>query len=73
MIVLFEGGGPANGMFHSIADKDELRVATPDMIEEGVAAFYTVERAPLSEFHRAATASFAGIRPSAASLLDVIV
>ena len=72
MIVQFEGGGPAQGLFKSVdTGLDEIRVGTPEMVAEGMAAFYIVTNKEYNSQYRKtmATASFAGMRKSAASLI----
>ncbi len=73
MIVMFIGGGPAGGMYRNIdTRKTEVRVATPEMVKEGKAAFYIVSgKEPVPGLRAtAAVASFSGVRDCAASLLD---
>ncbi len=73
--IMFEGGGPAQGVFRSISHpKDEVRVATPELLQAGEAAFYAVESpAVIGPGHKGAVARFVGVRPCAASLLDLMV
>jgi hypothetical protein len=76
MIVMFTGGGPAKGMYKNFPDNTkELRVATTEMVAEGMCALYEVtEASPIGpEGKMAASAVFRGTKPSAASLLDMIV
>ena len=74
MIVLFVGG-PAQGLFQNIPNKDEIRVATTSMLDKEKAAFYYVrdkERDPSLRVTKA-TAVFSGVRDSAVSLVDLIL
>ena len=74
MVVMFDGGGPAQGLFKTMADKDEIRVATPQLLDEGEAAFYVVApREHMASRYRSAVANFVGYRPSAASLVDFVI
>ena len=74
MIVLFSGGGPVQGLMKNFsAAKTELRIATPEMVEEGRAAVYLVkERSDIIPGKVAAVAVFVGVRDSAASLVDFV-
>lgn len=75
MIVQFEGGGPAQGLFKNIPDTNEIRVGTPESLLEGEAAFYIVGNKEAIPGLRqvGAVANFSGFRKSAASLIHFTV
>lgn len=77
MICIFQGGGPADGLFNISNDKkegDEIRVATSDMVEDGTVAIYR-----LGSMHeiikgvRVTVADFMDMRGSAVSLVDLLI
>ena len=74
MTILFRGGGPVHGLIKSFDTlKDEFRIATPEMVEEGRAAVYLVkERSDIISGKVIAVAEFVGVRDSAASLVDFV-
>lgn len=75
MIVQFQGGGPANGMFKNVPNKDEIRVGTPESLQDGMAAYYVVllkEEIP-GVRKLGAVAAFGGMKKTAVSLIDFIV
>ncbi len=74
MIVQFIGG-PAQGLFKTIVDKDEIRVGTPESVDEGMAAVYVVSnKEEIPGIRRiGAVANYSGMRKSATTLIDFIV
>lgn len=75
MIVLFLGGGPAQGLMKTMNTKGEvIRVATQEMLSEGKAAFYSVgEKHPMISSHSSAVATYSGMRDSTAALVDLVI
>lgn len=72
MNVLFQGGGPAQGLIQNCDPdlNDQFRVADATLMAEGRAAFYQLgEVDQVSTFHTVAAAYFIGYKPCAASLL----
>ncbi len=74
MIVQFNGG-PAQGLFKDVPEKDEVRVGTPESLQEGMAAVYTITgKEEIPGIRKlGAVGNYAGMRKSATSLIDFIV
>jgi len=76
MIVMFAGGGPAQGLYKNVDTKvDEIRVGTAELMAEGRAAVYMVANKEVVPALRITTAvaSFAGYRDTAASLVSFVI
>ena len=76
MIVLMQGGGPANGLYKNFPNgKRELRIGTAESLADGMAAVYVVSNPEAIPGLRAigAVATFIGMRKTATALLDMMV
>ncbi len=76
MIVMFQGGGPAAGLYKNFpTEKSEIRVATAESLADGMAAVYVVGvRERIAGLRvTSAVADYSGMRKTATSHVDLIV
>lgn len=76
MIVMFQGGGPAQGLYKNFDNKvKEIRVGTEESVADGMAAVYYVgQMERMVGLHAtAAVANYGGMKKTAASLVTMMV